>query len=93
MPNCCAILAVIFLCHAQASEGRPSDLDTSFFDTDSNYDYDNEPYFVSKNVKSQVKDPWTLDFRNKLAENEAIGKTFSTASPLLWSIFATAKVC
>lgn len=95
------VAAVIwsFLCHfvearpdSQGPSSSSSDLDTSFFDTDSDYDY--EPYFVpTSNFKSEVKDPWTYDFRNKLAENKDIGKHFYSIWRL-WSLsFRKSVIC
>ncbi len=65
----------LFLCHAQVSWMRPSDLDTSIFSLD--YDYDSDPYLPTNLglKEARVVDPWTLDYRRKLASEEVIGKT------------------
>ena len=74
---------VLVLCHAQESHSRPgSDLDTSVFELEYDYNYDSEPYFPQENMglkEARMVDPWTLDFRRKLAARENIGKT-QTAS-------------
>ena len=54
---------------------RPSeDLDTSIFSLD--YEYESEPYLPNSMGLKEAKmiDPWTLDFRRKLASRDAIGK-------------------
>ena len=70
---------VLVLCHAQESHSRPgSDLDTSVFELEYDYNYDSEPYFPQENMglkEARMVDPWTLDFRRKLAARENIGKT------------------
>ena len=71
-----AVIISILLCHGpQASKARPSDLDTSVFSLD--YDYDSEPYLPTSLGLKEAKmvDPWTLDFRHKLASREHIGKS------------------
>ena len=71
-----AVIISILLCHGpQASKARPSDLDTSVFSLD--YDYDSEPYLPTSLGLKEAKmvDPWTLDFRHKLASRENIGKS------------------
>ena len=78
MLNTCLIAVIsILLCHGpQASNSRPSDLDTSVFSLD--YDYDSEPYLPTSLGLKEAKmvDPWTLDFRQKLASSKTIGKSF-----------------
>ena len=68
------ICLILLLCHAQVSYMRPSDLDTSIFSLD--YDYDSDPYLPTNMGLKEAKmvDPWTLDFRRKLASRETIGK-------------------
>ena len=70
-------MITILLCHGpQASDSRPSsDLDTSVFSLD--YDYDSEPYLPTSLGLKEAKmvDPWTLDFRHKLASSKTIGKS------------------
>ena len=71
-----AVIISILLCHGpQASKARPSDLDTSVFSLD--YDYDSEPYLPTNLGLKEAKmvDPWTLDFRHKLASQKNIGKS------------------
>ena len=69
----CSIL-ILLLCHLQVSHMRPSDLDTSIFSLD--YDYDSDPYLPTSMGLKEAKmiDPWTLDFRRKLQAREIIGK-------------------
>ena len=66
---------VLILCHFQVSYMRPSDLDTSMFSLDY-YDYDSDPYLPTNMGLQEAKmiDPWTLDFRRKLATQGTIGK-------------------
>lgn len=72
---------VLILCHAQEPFARPSDLDTSVFQLEyDDYHYDSEPYFSQQQENMGLKeakmvDPWSLDFRRKLAARENIGKT------------------
>ena len=71
-----AVIISILLCHGpQASKARPSDLDTSVFSLD--YDYDSEPYLPTNLGLKEAKmvDPWTLDFRHKLSSQKNIGKS------------------
>ena len=79
-----AVIISILLCHGpQASKARPSDLDTSVFSLD--YDYDSEPYLPTNLALKEAKmvDPWTLDFRHKLASRENIGKSHLANATLL----------
>lgn len=71
-----AVICLILLCHAQVSVMRPSDLDTSVFSLD--YDYDSDPYLPNNMglKEARMVDPWTLDFRRKLASRDIIGKVF-----------------
>ena len=68
-------IIVYILCHTRVF-AKPSDLDTSVFSLD--YDYDSEPYLpMSMGMKeAKMVDPWTLDFRRKLATDDVIGKKF-----------------
>ena len=85
------ICLILLLCHAQVSYMRPSDLDTSIFSLD--YDYDSDPYLPTNMGLKEAKmvDPWTLDFRRKLASREIIGKITcklfdrATISRVRWS--------
>lgn len=79
-----AVIIPILLCHGpQASKARPSDLDTSVFSLD--YDYDSEPYLPTNLGLKEAKmvDPWTLDFRHKLASRENIGKSHLANATML----------
>ena len=71
-----AVIITLFLCHhARISSSRPGDLDTSVFSLD--YDYESDPYLPTNMGLKEAKmvDPWTLDFRRKLAKDDVIGKT------------------
>ena len=67
---------ILILCHFQVSYMRPSDLDTSMFSLDYSYDYESDPYLPTNMGLQEAKmiDPWTLDFRRKLATQGTIGK-------------------
>ena len=69
-----AVICLLLLCHAQVSWMRPSDLDTSVFSLD--YDYESDPYLPVNLGLQEAKmvDPWTVDFRRKLASQDVIGK-------------------
>jgi hypothetical protein len=83
-----AVIFFVILCHFCYCGGGalPADLDTSLFaaETDYEYEYDSDPYFLpnpslESNSKSLLntalmEDPWTLDFRRKLASKLDIGK-------------------
>ena len=58
-------------------------MDTSVFSLD--YDYDSEPYLPTNLGLKEAKmvDPWTLDFRHKLASRENIGKSHLANATLL----------
>ena len=83
-PTVIFVLIVLLMCHARISLSRPessANLDTSVFELeDYEYHYDSDPYFPSQaenNMgmkEAKMVDPWTLDFRRKLANRENIGK-------------------
>ena len=90
-PTVIFVVIVLLMCHAQISLSRPessASLDTSVFELeDYEYHYDSDPYFPSsqaennKNMgmkEAKMVDPWTLDFRRKLANRENIGKKHDT---------------
>lgn len=84
------VICLLLLCHHLGA--RPSDLDTSIFSLD--YEYDSEPYLPNSMGMKEARmiDPWTLDFRRKLASRDAIGKQSICAKKFRFSrIFVERK--
>ena len=89
-PTVIFVVIVLLMCHAQKSLSRPessANLDTSVFELeDYEYHYDSDPYLPNSQTENnnmgmkeaKMVDPWTLDFRRKLANRENIGKKRNT---------------